>query len=170
MTSTSEAIKELSAAARPLVEQQCDLVEQFTALRKAATEKGIDWGQLKGLLRAQILDARDESGSGKHVERIIEKADFAASYVDLLGLTPNMNKRNAVSLAGATLGPRTGKAAGEAETQPTASSADTDAASSLPVLDAEQGAGVEQPVVPPAPASLDDLEMPEFLRRKRGAA
>lgn len=94
MTATSTAIAEISAAARPLIEQALDLTEQFAALRDTATAKGLDWGQLKGLLKAQIQDERDESGDGKRVQRIIDRADYASSYADMLGLTQNMNENN----------------------------------------------------------------------------
>lgn len=84
-------LKDIFAAGRPLVEQSLDIAEQIAALRDVATEKGLDWSQLKALLKAQIQDERD----GKHrVGRIVEKADFACSYAELLGLNSKVNEQN----------------------------------------------------------------------------
>lgn len=93
MTSTSTALKEISAAARPLIEGWLDIAEKIAALRDAAAAKGLDWSQVKSLLKAQIQDERDERGGGKRVARIIEKADYASSYAEMLGLA-NMNEKN----------------------------------------------------------------------------
>lgn len=89
--STAKDLKDLFSAGRPLVEQWLDIAEQFAALRDAAREKGLDWGQIKALLKAQVQDERD--GEGKRVAKIIEKADFASSYADMLGLG-KMNEKN----------------------------------------------------------------------------
>ncbi len=63
-------------------------------MRDAATEKGLDWSQVKALLKAQAQDERD-GGDGKRVNRIIEKADFASAYADMLGLgAAKMNENN----------------------------------------------------------------------------
>lgn len=84
-------LKDVFAAGRPLVEQALDLTEQFAALRDVATEKGIDWSQVKALLKAQVQDERDN----KHrVGRIVEKADFACAYAEMLGLNSKMNEKN----------------------------------------------------------------------------
>lgn len=90
-TTTASELKKLVAESRPLIEQSLDLSEQFSALREAATEKGIDWSQVKALLKAQIQDERD--GEGKRVGRILEKADFASAYADMLGFG-KMNENN----------------------------------------------------------------------------
>lgn len=84
-------LKDIFAAGRPLIEQSLDIAEEIAALRDAATEKGLDWSQLKALLKAQIQDERD----GKHrVGRIVEKADSACSYAEMLGLNSKMNEKN----------------------------------------------------------------------------
>lgn len=90
---TSDALREVFTVARPLVEQWLDVAEQIAALREVATAKGLDWSQLKALLKAQIQDERDDDGSGKRVARIVEKAEFASAYADMLGLA-NMNENN----------------------------------------------------------------------------
>ena len=51
-----------------------------------------DWSQLKALLKAQVQDERDGKGGGR-VRRIVEKAEFASAYADMLGLA-NMNEEN----------------------------------------------------------------------------
>lgn len=90
---TSDALRDISRAARPLIEQALDIADQIAALRNVATEKGLDWSQLKALLKAQIQDERDETGEGKRVKRVVEKAEFASAYADMLGLA-NMNENN----------------------------------------------------------------------------
>jgi hypothetical protein len=88
---SAKNLKDIFAAGRPLIEQSLDIAEEIAALRDAATEKGLDWSQLKALLKAQIQDERD----GKHrVGRIVEKADFACSYAEMLGLNSKMNEKN----------------------------------------------------------------------------
>lgn len=97
--STSEELKKIVTVARPVIDRWLDLVEELAAIRDAATQKGLDWGQIKALLKAQAQDERDGSGEGKRVSRIIEKADYAASYADMLGLGKmnNMNEYNSIS-------------------------------------------------------------------------
>lgn len=90
---TSDALRDISRAARPLIEQALDIADQIAALRNVATEKGLDWSQLKALLKAQIQDERDETGEGKRVKRVVEKAEFASAYADMLGLAI-MNENN----------------------------------------------------------------------------
>jgi hypothetical protein len=69
------------------------VAEQIAALREVATAKGLDWSQLKALMKAQIQDEREESGDGKRVRKIVEKAEFASAYADMLGLA-NINENN----------------------------------------------------------------------------
>lgn len=90
---TSNDLRDVFSAGRPLIEQWLDIAEQMAALRDAASAKGLDWSQVKALLKAQIQDERDEAGDGKRVRRIVEKAEFASAYADMLGLA-NMNENN----------------------------------------------------------------------------
>ncbi|MEQ9634631.1 MAG: hypothetical protein RLW68_00955 [Devosia marina] len=90
--STSDALKSICTEARPLIEQHLDIAEQLVALRDAATAKGLEWSSVKALIKAQIQDERDESGEGKRVKKIVEKAEFASAYADMLGL--NINEQN----------------------------------------------------------------------------
>lgn len=89
--SSSQALKEIFTEARPLIEQWLDAAEQIAALREVATAKGLDWSQLKALIKAQIQDERDEKGGSKRVKRIVEKAEFASAYAGMLGLA-NINE------------------------------------------------------------------------------
>lgn len=93
MTATSTALKKIYSAARPLIADGLDIAEQIAALRDTATNAGLDWSQIKALLKAQIQDERDENGDGKRVKRLLEKADHATAYSDMLGLA-NMNENN----------------------------------------------------------------------------
>lgn len=89
---SSADLKDIFRAARPLIEQQLDLAEMVAALRDVATEKGLDWSQIKALLKAQIQDERDDNG-GKRVKAIVAKAEHASAYADMLGLA-KMNEEN----------------------------------------------------------------------------
>lgn len=91
--STTDALRQIFAAGRPLIEQWLDVAEQIAGLREVATAAGLDWSQVKALLKAQIQDERDEDGEGKRVRRIVEKAEFASAYAEMLGLA-NMNENN----------------------------------------------------------------------------
>ena len=110
--STSEDLKAFFRAGRPLVEQALDIAATIAGLRDAATAKGLDWSALKALLKAQIEDERDDS-DGRRVRKIIDKADFATAYADMLGLT-NMNEFN-ISAAPVQVVTETPPAAHEAE-------------------------------------------------------
>lgn len=92
MTSSTE-LKQIFSAARPLVEQWLDIAEQMAAIRDTASAKGLDWSQIKALLKAQVQDERDGRGDGKRVNRLVEKAEFASAYAGMLGLV-NMNEEN----------------------------------------------------------------------------
>jgi len=85
--STDTDLRNISTEARPLIEQWLDISEQMSALRQVATDKGLEWSQIKALLKAQIQDERDETGEGKRVRAIIERADNASAYADMLGLS-----------------------------------------------------------------------------------
>ena len=93
MTSTSEALKEVFTAGRPLVKQWLETAEQIAALREVATAHGLDWSQVKALLKATVQDELDDSGEGKRVRRIVDRAESASAYADMLGLA-NMNENN----------------------------------------------------------------------------
>ncbi len=95
--SSSDALREIFTAARPLIEDWLDAAEQIAALREVATAKGLDWSQVKALIKAQIQDER--AGENKRVARIVEKAEFASAYAEMRGLA-NMNENNFSGHAG----------------------------------------------------------------------
>lgn len=83
-------IIEFERELRPILQEESDRAEVLKAMAKAARDKGIDWSQFKKLVKARIDDAKD--GTDKRVASIIEKADFAAAYADMLGFASSMNK------------------------------------------------------------------------------
>lgn len=91
MTVTASDLRAIAQEARGPIESQMDAADVLAGLGKVCRDKGIDWSQLKALVKAQIRDERDETGEGAHVEAILSKADNAAAYADLLA---KMNKKN----------------------------------------------------------------------------
>lgn len=160
--SNATDLRNIFAAGRPLVERWLDLAEEFAALRDAATEKGLDWSQVKALLKAQVQDERDGTGENKRVKRIIERAEYASSYAHLLGLgVPAKMNENNFSAAReaepkpATTTPYVGKSVGPA---PQSDSAPTDP-KPIQTRVAEHVAA----------APLEWPDLPQFLDRRPGA-
>ena len=93
---TSAQLKQIVSEARPLIERQLDLAEQIAGLREVVSSAGGDWSQLKALVKAQIQDERDDASDGKRVKKILDKADYATAYADMLGLSAfaKMNEEN----------------------------------------------------------------------------
>jgi len=88
---TSAQLKQVTAEARPIIERQLDDALKLAGLRDVVSAAGGDWSQLKALIKAQIQD--EESGDGKHVRKILDKAEYANAYADMLGLSgANMNE------------------------------------------------------------------------------
>lgn len=90
---TSTQLKQITTEARPVIERQLEDAERLAGLRDVVAAAGGDWGQLKALIKAQIKDEQDETGDGKHVRKILDKADYALGYADMLGLG-NLNENN----------------------------------------------------------------------------
>lgn len=90
---SSKALKDIVAEARPIIERQLDDAERIAAFRDFVASNGGDWSSLKALIKAQIQDERDETGDGKRVKKILDKADFSTGYADMLGWS-NMNEKN----------------------------------------------------------------------------
>ena len=84
-------LRNIAAEARPVIARMLDDAEVLAGLGKVCREQGVDWAQLKALIKAQIRDDRDDEGDGGHVEAIINRADAASAYADLLA---NMNNKN----------------------------------------------------------------------------
>lgn len=90
---SSKGLKEIVSIVRPIIERQLDDAEQIAAFRDKVADSGGDWSALKALIKAQIQDERDETGDGKRVKKILEKAGFSTGYADMLGWS-NMNEKN----------------------------------------------------------------------------
>lgn len=91
---TTDALRDIWTEARPYIEQQLEIAEVVKGFREAATAKGIEWSTVKALIKAQIQDEKD----GKdRVAKLVEKAEFATAYADMLGL--NLNEENYIRSA-----------------------------------------------------------------------
>lgn len=90
---SSKGLREIVTAVRPIIERQLDDAETIAAFRDKVADAGGDWSALKALIKAQIQDERDESGDGKRVKKILEKASFSTDYAELLGWSI-MNEKN----------------------------------------------------------------------------
>jgi hypothetical protein len=75
---------------RRIADEKLDHKDLCKGFSETARAKGIDWTQLKKLVDAQAADARD----GKHrVGAIVEKADFASAYAEMLAGHSNEDER-----------------------------------------------------------------------------
>lgn len=137
-------VKALAQELRPHIEAEIDRAEIIKGMATAAREKGIDWSELKKLVKAQVLDARE--GTDKRVAAIIEKADFASAYADMLGFASKMNEKEKTCSSSAPAPKATDKPAGAIEPAP-----------------AVMRPAAEIPA--PVRAIPDDLSIPDFLVR-----
>lgn len=96
---SSEQLKKITTEARPIIERQLEDAAKLAGLRDVVAAAGGDWGQLKALIKAQIKDENDEAGDGKHVRKLLDKADYALGYADMLGLG-NLNEKNSFADGG----------------------------------------------------------------------
>jgi hypothetical protein len=90
---SSKTLKDIVSEARPIIERQIDDAERISGFREVVASAGGDWGALKALIKAQIQDERDETGDGKRVKKILDKAEFATGYADMLSWS-KMNENN----------------------------------------------------------------------------
>lgn len=152
MSTRAADLRAIAEVARPAIRAALDAAEELSTLRQAATDKGIDWSQLKSLLKAQEQDARDGDGEGKRVRKIVDKADFASAYADMLGLRQDERKTETRSSSPETV------AGGEAVTQRTVNAPSA-------------GSNPARSAIIPAPSDAE-LEIPAILDRRpgRGAA
>lgn len=103
-----------------------------------------DWSQFKALVKAQVQDERDGSGEGKRVKKIIERADYASAYADMLGFGKmNENEKTRSS---------------SSAPQPAARRAERP---SVPPL--SDSAPAHKPA--PAPTLIEPEGIPDFLQR-----
>jgi hypothetical protein len=96
MADHASLLRQIREDARPYIEQALDLAEVFTGFRKLASENGLDWGVIKAPIKAEVQDERE--GGDEKVTRIIDRADFASTYADMLGLgSAKMNEKKITS-------------------------------------------------------------------------
>ena len=169
---SSHDLRTLFEAERPFIEQAIELAEHFAEVRKAQSEKGLDWARAKVLFKAMI---QDENDGGHRVEDITRGADTTSEYATL------MNKKNFSSEASEPAAPNaSGEAVPSQAPQPSgaASHLSPTAASEAPDLPAVGGEPVPDPEngvkrirIVDGTGSLsrfdipNDLSIPEFLRR-----
>ena len=78
--SQRDDILALAGEARPVIERWLEIGEQIAAFRDLATEKQIEWSQLKAVLVASIKDV----DGGKRLQKLAGAADNRLSYADIL--------------------------------------------------------------------------------------
>ena len=88
---TSAQLKQITAEARPIIERMLNDATALAGLRDVVAAAGGDWSQLKALLKAQIQD--EEAGEDKRVRKVLEKAEYATAYADMLGIGGNLNEQ-----------------------------------------------------------------------------
>ena len=93
MPVTSTMLKNIVAEARPIIERQVNDAKVIAGIRDYVASNGGDWSALKALIKAHVEDENDETGNGKRVRKILDKADSSTAYADMLGLA-NMNEKN----------------------------------------------------------------------------
>jgi len=164
MTSSSQ-LKSIVTMARPLIERWLDIGEQLAALRDAATAQGIEWQPIKALLKAQIQDEAENKG---RVSKLLDRAETATAYADMLGWGEE-NKKNSPAPEAAH-DPETGEITPDAV-------GSTRARGPLTEETPEPVAFGASPVTaggrPPSPLAVADIELPDipdFLRRGRNLA
>lgn len=84
MSDTGKIIRDVAKETRPIIEQMMEGAEVLARLGRVCRDNDIDWSQLKALIKAQIRDEQDEEGKGEYVAAIINRADAAQAYVDIL--------------------------------------------------------------------------------------
>ncbi|MEO9297591.1 hypothetical protein [Devosia alba] len=90
---SSKFLKDVLDEAYPIIKRQLEDAEVIASFRDLVTANGGDWSALKALMKAHVQDSLDDSGEGKRVKKILEKADSSNAYAGMLGLA-NMNEKN----------------------------------------------------------------------------
>lgn len=88
MTITRAFLQNIRETERPFLRQAIALSTHFSETRALVAGEGGDWGALKAILKAEILD---EEG-GEHLKTVLERADESTQYAGMLGL--DINKKN----------------------------------------------------------------------------
>ena len=91
----ADNLRKICSAARPAIEAALDAAEELSEIREAASEQGLDWSQVKALLKAHIQDERDGGG---RFHKLLTKADNAATYAAMIDLGPlNMAEKRKIT-------------------------------------------------------------------------
>jgi hypothetical protein len=85
----ADNLRKICACARQPIEAMLDAAEELKEIREAASAQGLDWSQVKALLKAQIQDERDD---GERVKKLVTKADSASLYAAMLGIVAEKQK------------------------------------------------------------------------------
>lgn len=85
-------IRRVHEETKPRIARIMDEAEVLAETGKYCRDNGIDWAQLKALIKAEIKDERDETGEGDAVTKILDKADAASAYADMLFRNMNNEK------------------------------------------------------------------------------
>jgi hypothetical protein len=93
---SSKFLKDIMTEAYPIIQRQLEDAKVIASFRELVTANGGDWSALKALMKAHVEDSLDESGEGKRVRKILDKADSSNAYAEMLGLA-NMNEKNFIS-------------------------------------------------------------------------
>lgn len=89
---TSEQIKKIKAEVSPYIRRQMEDGAIIAGFRGVVAAAGGDWAALKAVIKAEIQD--EDTGDGKKIGKVAEKAEWTRIYLDLLGIAPNMNEEN----------------------------------------------------------------------------
>lgn len=120
MSITSKFLKDIMIEARPIIERQMNDAKLIAGFREVVANAGGDWGALKALIKAHVEDENDETGEGRRVQKIRDRADDTSAYADMLGLA-NMNENNfSAANPHSSVSPLKTNTAGAVESPPTA--------------------------------------------------
>lgn len=97
---TRDDLWALFESERSYIEQAIELGEHFKEVRKAQSDKGIDWSRAKVLFKAIILDERD---GGHRAADLEEKADMTSEYAEYMRGATIVNDKS-FSSAGPSVG------------------------------------------------------------------
>lgn len=109
-------ILSLASEARPVIEEWLRAAEKIAAFREFATEKEIEWSQLKAVIVASI---KDEADSGERLKKLADTADNRLSYAAIF-LKTNSATENKIKLS-VVWSPPISRETSEQTTEPVAS-------------------------------------------------
>jgi hypothetical protein len=155
-----ETLRKIAREYRLVADRKLDDKELCKGFSDLCREEGIAWTQLRALVDAEAADARD---GGHRVGKIVEKADFASSYAEILACHKDEPKRqirsSSVSIAAGTPAPAQRPVQQEPAVQVVETSKPSNTAIALQASVALQRSGGD-PFDSPYP------DMPAFLDRR----